>query len=1412
MENWQERTIASLEERFGYEISYDSIRPTILVSLEISNVAFGNKENSLLRLQRLLVRYNIFKLLRGDIETAISEVLIINSTLSLDTERDRELFSLFSSGNQESSLFRLPSLPDLTITGKNISLNYRSELFSFSMDSLFFSLKGGEKTEVDGRGALTFTMNAENGSDAPIVWKSSINASGGWSGEDTASLIIGFRDLESSMLSLPVVRLQANIDNQSIRITKIADRIPLDLSFSHSFADSVSKMELLMESFEPSSFLSLRGRAETAGPWLRNEYDGSLSMQYRHDSKELDYNGDLSARIRYTSGIELPFPVDHQVHIQASGNMNSVNISQLRVTSRDMDLALSGTGTFQPLTFQTGISLKRLDLAEGRVRGSGNLEYDGSVFRLRSDSMSYNELELDEIEALIIPDSGGNIDFSLNAYFPHLREEERGFIFAEGELGYGEFFFLDSSVVADSIPLSHFFPELEMRGLAVPDSIPDPFLDASLFFSTDGSRLSYSINRLAVRDEGKERYFRLAGAGTLEEHSIRSFEGKWGDYTLQGAAELSLGKGSLLASSDFSLNEIEYGFSAYYDFGKSMVISGEYGTRLTARFRDKEVYLAAEADSFPIPLPADEPSELSFSLYGRYTNSFSWQLVLDTFTFEGLLPVSPDPARSVSIEAGAVIDGESARFTHLLYDDGTVPLEGSLTLHYPLNKPRLSEGWLSFSASDDSERYLGSFVLNDETFSARVSAEEIPLTRLGLQEVSGRISGKADIGGPYSDPDFSFEARLADGQFNDKPLELEIVAARQEQILILEYARARYNSHAIQKLNGRLDFETGSLSMNGEYRPLSQTGLQSASFMIAGASGKISSLFDLPSLIDSPFRLEIDIASIITAEGELEPQSYLLEREKDTISISGGPENAIAGYYNRSGDFRLTLDQPLPVNGTISGLIGDKTITSDITITNADLSLLEGIADIGFFALNDGTATGSIKVRGSLNDPSFAGSVSVIGASASSSLLPDELSLFDAFIRINDKNVSVIAEPIRSGEATLDASVELTLERWLPRTFKITIKPEGETGVKTEYAIPNGGVDVTGYTRGVFIIEGSPGTLRLSGDLTVTNAAISLKNEQSARNRRESTGRRSRKNDFFLDLAITTGRKVEFFWPTVSFPILRSFAQTDQQVNISFNSQEETFSLRGDIAIQGGEISYLQRNFLINRGAISFNESADRFDPRLSVEAVLREMDEKGEPIKIFLGVNNQPLSRFEPRFSSEPAMSDAEIIAILGAALPTRIGQEAIDLTAGLALTGSLVTQLGIVGSFESKVKEVLNVDLFSVRTQMIQNLILDRVGGAFTNEEYVGGDFSRYLDNTTIFLGKYFGNDLFIQGTLQIQANQVSEQIVNQNDLFIDSEISLEWKTPLFLLELAVRPDFQSPLDSINNTSLGLSWGFSY
>jgi hypothetical protein len=80
-------------------------------------------------------------------------------------------------------------------------------------------------------------------------------------------------------------------------------------------------------------------------------------------------------------------------------------------------------------------------------------------------------------------------------------------------------------------------------------------------------------------------------------------------------------------------------------------------------------------------------------------------------------------------------------------------------------------------------------------------------------------------------------------------------------------------------------------------------------------------------------------------------------------------------------------------------------------------------------------------------------------------------------------------------------------------------------------------------------------------------------------------------------------------------------------------------------------------------------------------------------------------------------------------------------------------------------------------------------------------------------MFLGKYFGNDLFVEAMVRLRTNQALLSNLNAgDDLYVDSEIRLEWKTPLFLLELSLLPDFLDPLSSITRASLGLSWGFSY
>jgi len=213
------------------------------------------------------------------------------------------------------------------------------------------------------------------------------------------------------------------------------------------------------------------------------------------------------------------------------------------------------------------------------------------------------------------------------------------------------------------------------------------------------------------------------------------------------------------------------------------------------------------------------------------------------------------------------------------------------------------------------------------------------------------------------------------------------------------------------------------------------------------------------------------------------------------------------------------------------------------------------------------------------------------------------------------------------------------------------------------------------------------------------------------------------------------------------------------------------------------------------------------------VEAEIKEIDNSGRPVTISLIVDNEPLSTFTPRFVSQPALSTVEIANILGANLYTQFSGTQTDLTSALLLTGDIFSQFSVVRTFEQQVKDVFNLDLFSLRTQMVQNIILERVlNQNITQDPQADVTLGRYLDNTTLFLGKYLGNELFFEALLQIQQEPISIGDFQRDELNFTMEVGLEWNTPLFLLNLSISPDFVEPLNSIENTSVGLSWDYSY
>ncbi|HTP60199.1 MAG TPA: translocation/assembly module TamB domain-containing protein, partial [Spirochaetia bacterium] len=230
------------------------------------------------------------------------------------------------------------------------------------------------------------------------------------------------------------------------------------------------------------------------------------------------------------------------------------------------------------------------------------------------------------------------------------------------------------------------------------------------------------------------------------------------------------------------------------------------------------------------------------------------------------------------------------------------------------------------------------------------------------------------------------------------------------------------------------------------------------------------------------------------------------------------------------------------------------------------------------------------------------------------------------------------------------------------------------------------------------------------------------------------------------------------------------------------------------------------------------------FDPRITARAEVREWDPtSGEEIRIYLDADN-PLSKFSPQFSSDPPRPENYLLAMIGAPFVARAETQGLGLSAAL-ISSDIVSQAWLLRPLENRLRDALGLDMVSVRTQIIQNLLAQKIFGTTLNP----------LDNTSISLGKYIGNDLFLEALVRLQTQPVpgsaglstyapgggggvglppipSATLPTAGiGLTPQLEWSMEWTTPFFTLDWIFQPQHPETLFLTDN-ALSFSWRFSY
>ena len=173
--------------------------------------------------------------------------------------------------------------------------------------------------------------------------------------------------------------------------------------------------------------------------------------------------------------------------------------------------------------------------------------------------------------------------------------------------------------------------------------------------------------------------------------------------------------------------------------------------------------------------------------------------------------------------------------------------------------------------------------------------------------------------------------------------------------------------------------------------------------------------------------------------------------------------------------------------------------------------------------------------------------------------------------------------------------------------------------------------------------------------------------------------------------------------------------------------------------------------------------------------------------------------------------MSNLAIMNLLGGNLVGETSSNSANLASALRSTSDIPTQFYVIRIFEQNVRDALNLDLFSLRTQLLQNLVINAASGPLATPLDTGSSLGKYFDNSAVYVGKYLGNDLFFQSMLQLQMEQSVAGSSVYDKPVLDAELGLEFKMPFFTLAWSLLPKHPENLFLTDN-SFTFSWKHSF
>jgi hypothetical protein len=1400
--------VGPYKEATGLQLSYGSLSPRLFGRFELRDISLLADEIQLLTISRLTIRYDRTAALGG--RFVLLQISSSDLKLNLDLERDSEIIERLSrllrdlGGNTSPSGTASPGGSGIRIAVSRASLSVRSPdglHLGLNIRQADFLLEAGSAVSFSAAGNLAFKdrtarFGMEQASAPFAVSARVLNNLGKAEALMNLSVESDQGNLVPMVYSLDLTSgiLKASTSGRGLK----------KLEARWNIAERHLDLDMILDGFIPFSLASSGSLDERVRPWLGLPYWGSV-----HVSTDLSPSGttvsmDLSGRVP----VEMPGGRP-RFRLAGRGTMQSMDFRVARLWTSIFDLDFSGT--IQPLELAaegslSGTYLLRSDLEVGgelEINGAGpswfayapTVSLGGSTLHDMNLSISVIEGSIayfleaaterfDVVAALpddvILPYVGDPVFNGIEA----VSQGNRAGLSVEGTLAFGTNAYLEAGLRLDNFSLGAFREAAEIiLGRTVAALLAPMRLDGDISLFTDFSQLSYtSVNTLLIHDGFSSAFGMVSFSGTSEHLEIRNLDASVNGYALGGSIFVDYSSASGLGYTvGLVIQEIPYRFAGTI-YGQSLFMTGDYGFNLSIRTVGPEIVFQLSFDNLPFQTP-EAVLSLSLKSLGQFSSLNAWNLIIENASFE---PATAGASRIPAISLAGALDQSGGRFSRLVVADAISTMEGAVDVEWEYQDGFTIAAKGSLEALD-GESYVIDGSYRDGGLAVLVEISRAQMTRLPVR-INGRFDASLTVTGPVGSPVADFEFALNEGS---RLSDLPVASGRGRYAagtLSIMNAKGRFMAQSMDNASGTYNFTDKSLT--GSARAFFAVGSHRYEGAIAFTGQTLSMGADLPQAY--VVRGSIAGFAFDPASESWPFELTLTEQER---MFRAGPEDQARLSFSANGELSAQLSPVLPVSLDAVGRIADGSISLELKQVRVDMPFLFKLLRLPFVEAISGTAMGNLTLGGRIGDPEINGTVDFDNVYLGvPEFVPAPIGPFTEPLYFTGRNMETLQSNLRCGDARVSANLVATFRGYIPSELAITVQSTGPGYVPVQMRLL--GMDIGGFAQPSLLIELQDGQVRLSGDIMVPAGDIILTTELVS----GSVGANyDNAANFSLELALGFGRGVRLYFPDKRLPLIYGQADPSSKLAVSFDGATDSFQVKGQAALRGGTVFYIQKNFYLKNATVVFDEDETAFDPVISLEAETRSRNESGS-VLVLLSARNSRLSDLSFRLESVPGMSEAEIARLLGMDLLAVREGETPELGRVIIENTDLLPQLNIISVFERNVQELLGLDLFFVRSQILQRWLYDLSGLAGPDRT---ASLADYLENTAVIAGKYIRDDLFFQLAFRLQESPLAEPGV----LRLNSEIGLEWVTPHFVLNWRFQPENPDTL-FVTDQSFSIFW----